>query len=401
MSIRNHTYTVHSNMQIEEFISNYKQQQRFNRLNDLNQSLGIYGGEFGTIILLFCLSKQESNLYDIAEQKLDRVLKKLHQSASISTICNGIAGVGFGLVLLDKLNYITLEKDSLKALNNSLLFSLKKDFNKNNFDYLHGAGGIIKYFIESFHYSKSDALIAINYWLNALLENTYQYRNALKLSFKQIQKKGYNISLSHGLSSIIIILSKIYNLDITRSDKIIIHKLLKGYTDFINFYVDKNHSQGSFTPLFASEHFIKGRLAWCYGDIGIALALWKAANVLNNRDMKISALEMFKYLATDRRDKHDTFVNDACICHGSSGLGQCFKWLYSETNLQIFYDAYEYWLNCTLGYAQMDTTNIRFPFYNMASNSYKPSDSILEGDSGVLLFLLNEDTILNNILLYE
>ncbi len=388
-------------MQQSEIISALKQQLLFNCNNRISQPPGVYGGAFGSAILLYCLSKHDSSFNDLAERTLDSILNLLPKAKSLPTICNGTAGVGFGLTLLEKQGYISIEKDSLRALSTQLLYALTVELNRNNFDFLHGACGIIKYFIESFPYNSQDAKTAINIWLNTLLNNTYETSGGLRVSFKQIQHQGYNISLSHGLSSIIVTLSEMHRLDLSATDKTIIQKLLRGYTNYLLSQIDKTHSTGSYTPIFADMDATKSRLAWCYGDLGIALALWKAADTLGDATMKESAFEIFKFSANCRRDKQNTFVRDACICHGSTGVGQCFKWLYSETNFQPFNEAYLYWLEDTFKYTVVDSGTIHYPFYNVASKSFKAKDSLLEGDTGVLLFLLNEDYILNKILLYE
>ena len=145
----------------------------------------------------------------------------------------------------------------------------------------------------------------------------------------------------------------------------------------------------------------KSRLAWCYGDIGISIALRNIANV--NMDDKLMAFSqsIAKFAAEKRINPNDNMVYDAGICHGAAGISQYFKSIYNRTKENIYNDAYQHWRNITLDMPIHINGLLQFPKCDCTKQTMITCDSILEGNAGCGLMLLNADNILNNILLYE
>lgn len=90
------------------------------------------------------------------------------------------------------------------------------------------------------------------------------------------------------------------------------------------------------------------RLAWCYGDPGIAIALWHAARALGRPDLEQEAVRIGLHAAARSLDTTD--VRDACLCHGSTGLALMFARLWHMTGLQQFATASRQWARLTLEY---------------------------------------------------
>lgn len=88
------------------------------------------------------------------------------------------------------------------------------------------------------------------------------------------------------------------------------------------------------------------RLAWCYGDLGIALALHAAALALSEESWRILALEIARNAAVRSVDTCE--VVDAGFCHGAAGLGHQFNRLFQETGDELFRESAVYWLRRTL-----------------------------------------------------
>jgi|HubBroStandDraft_3_1064219.scaffolds.fasta_scaffold00583_5 hypothetical protein len=68
---------------------------------------------------------------------------------------------------------------------------------------------------------------------------------------------------------------------------------------------------------------IPARTAWCYGDPGIAAALWLAARAAGEPAWEAEALHLARTAA--RRAPERSGVRDACLCHGAAGLGHLFN----------------------------------------------------------------------------
>lgn len=83
------------------------------------------------------------------------------------------------------------------------------------------------------------------------------------------------------------------------------------------------------------------RLAWCYGDPGVALSLLSASRATGERAWGDAAIELG--LAMTKRPRETTGVIDAGLCHGAAGLGHIFHRLYRATAVDAFADAARGW----------------------------------------------------------
>ena len=88
------------------------------------------------------------------------------------------------------------------------------------------------------------------------------------------------------------------------------------------------------------------RLAWCYGDAGVATTLLLAARCTGNEDWERQALRIADLAA--RRSPAAARVRDASLCHGAAGLGHLFNRLYQATGMEELAEASRSWFRHTL-----------------------------------------------------
>lgn len=127
--------------------------------------------------------------------------------------------------------------------------------------------------------------------------------------------------------------------------------MLKGCVNYVLSLEQDFNSIGSHFPIDTGLQ--KSRLAWCYGDLGIASSIWSAGKTTGNQEWKNKALEIFND-STQRLSMNDTHVNDAGICHGSVGVALIFKRMYIETGQHIFLETAYKWINQTLSFSKYD-----------------------------------------------
>jgi hypothetical protein len=131
------------------------------------------------------------------------------------------------------------------------------------------------------------------------------------------------------------------------------------------------------------------RLAWCYGDAGVAAALLVAARGAGRPDWERVALAIARR-ATERSEA-TTGVRDACLCHGAAGLAHIFNRMYQATDETWLAEAARYWLTRTL--------NLRRPGEGVAgflalgrdaegNDLWRPEPGLLTGAAGIGLALL-------------
>jgi len=216
--------------------------------------------------------------------------------------------------------------------------------------------------------------------------NGVKWKSILNLETK---KTGYNISLAHGMSSIAVILSKLYA--IKELDQKMIKTLLQGCVNYIlEQEIDKD-KYGSFFPSIAIESMDAvsiSRLGWCYGDLGISMALWQAGVALQNESWKNKALEVLLFAAEKRRDLQKNYVVDAGLCHGASGIAHIFYRSWWNTRMPEFKKAADYWMNETLKMATFEDGLAGYKTWYGKEKGWVNSYSLLEGIAGIGLALL-------------
>lgn len=132
-------------------------------------------------------------------------------------------------------------------------------------------------------------------------------------------------------------------------------------------------------------------LAWCYGDLGIAIALLQAARGAENAAWERAALKIAHRAA--RCSVGKSGVVDCGLCHGAAGAAHLFNRLYQATGDEVLKQAAHSWLSRTLEMRAAGLGVARFPKYApgttpSAEQRWNTSLGILEGSAGVGLALL-------------
>ncbi|MBK9286010.1 MAG: lanthionine synthetase C family protein [Sphingobacteriaceae bacterium] len=305
-------------------------------------------------------------------------------------LCLGYSGIIWYYSYLVNLGFAEL--GTLDSMENQLLNSSLNDLRNGEYDYLHYSLGLalaisnrnvfdkvkLDYFdslIEILDDNKKDYDSGIAWVLNSDPKNPNAYE------FKTI-----NLSLSHGIPSIICLLSKLIKIkDINPKAKY----LLENSVNFLLSLRLKKDNNVSLYPVNCYEDgtIMEGfsRLGWCYGDLGIAIALWNAGKALDRSDLKNEALEILIH-STKRLDLKQNAIKDACLCHGTSGMAHIYNRFYKETKLKEFDDARLYWLNETLKMSKYDDGIAGYKTWE--ESGWKNNDSLLEGVTGIGLALL-------------
>jgi len=132
------------------------------------------------------------------------------------------------------------------------------------------------------------------------------------------------------------------------------------------------------------------RLAWCYGDPGIAAALCTAAVATDDRELLARAGEIAARAA--RRDPATSGVVDAGLCHGSIGLALCFQVVAVATGDAACADAARFWVRDALSRFADDGTVIRARLSSGGAWERVSSTGLLNGAAGLALGLLAATT---------
>lgn len=356
---------------------------------------GLYGDSFGALMFLLYYKKiiNSTRYDDLIEKILDEKCDIVSNGYSYPAFATGVSGILYGLEFIRSEFLIDIDLSEIKReyipyLKKEALFSLKR----GEFDILHKSLGIAYYIIE---YDDNRDLEFIDSLLRYLLI-TSERRPNNQLTWKTYLSDsvgyGYGISLAHGVSSIVLFLSKLLE---NRYSNNLIKPILDGAINYIVSQQIDYSLYGSFFPTFAVETMAEkmyplssSRLGWCYGDLGIAYALRKAGVVINNMDIVNLADRILK-LTTKRYPKDISSVNDACLCHGTAGIAQIYNRLYLSTGDIDYKLLNDYWINETLNMAKGENSSAGYKFWKGSEKVWQDNLSFLEGTSGIGLSLIS------------
>ena len=128
---------------------------------------------------------------------------------------------------------------------------------------------------------------------------------------------------------------------------------------------------------------VPSRLAWCYGDLGIAIALLGAARGASQPEWEREALRAARRAAA--RPFARSGVADGGLCHGAAGAGHLFNRLYQATGEPWLRAAAQVWFRRTL---KMRRTGRGIAGYSaFRQGAFLTDPGILEGAAGVALAL--------------
>lgn len=125
----------------------------------------------------------------------------------------------------------------------------------------------------------------------------------------------------------------------------------------------------------------RDRLAWCYGDLGVAAALLAAARV--EARWSKDAVSLARACALRPRPPS---VRDAGVCHGAAGIAHAFNRMYQATGETILRQAALRWLSVTL---EMRTEHAYggFAAFDGVTQAWRADPTLLTGTAGVALVL--------------
>lgn len=130
-------------------------------------------------------------------------LDKLNENHYFS-YSNGLSGILYSLKFLNEKEFIELDFCDYKETVEYLSVAMRGFIKDNNYDFLHGALGIGFYFLKINEYDLVEELIE-NLFNTATIKNSGEI---IKWDMKFNPMKDFDISLSHGISSIMVFLSR-------------------------------------------------------------------------------------------------------------------------------------------------------------------------------------------------
>lgn len=365
-----------------------------------DDSIGILAGSTGMAVFHFYYGRHYPNEHsvDLGSLIISDAVGAINEGYDYPTFCGGIAGAAWAIELLNQEQLIDIDTDELLGdLDEYLKQMMTLNKNENFFDFLHGLLGIALYFLKRYENTHSNTLRAR--YEELLHQVVLKFEDAVvdderglhwpSFLVRKEQLRGTNLSLSHGLSSIINFMSRLGKHPRFTSR---VQPLVEGAIKFTLNLSHKNKSTISSFPDWLTDSGELGqsdRLAWCYGDLGIGLSLLRGADFLGDEALQKKSIAVLKK-ASLRRNPEEARVMDAGVCHGAFGIAHVFEFLHRETEEVAFKETAEYWLSIGLDMATHSDGLAGYKTYRGGNNpSWKNEPSLLEGVAGIGLVILS------------
>jgi class I lanthipeptide synthase len=330
-------------------------------------------------------------LLDSAAEALQRALEGASE-LRISSLFHGAIGVAWALAHMEKVVPGSLEEDPAEELDGALLDELRDGDELRGHDLVSGLVGAGVYALERLPRSTAQECLDL---ILARLERTRELRSgdtwcwrtpAALLSGEAATRfpNGWcDLGLAHGIAGVIAFLARLCRIEPFRPRA---QELLEGALRFLRAQ-RLPAGAGSVFPAVEEPDPPSSRLAWCYGDLGIAVALTAAARATGQPTWGDEAREIA--LAAARREPLAAGVKDAGLCHGAAGVGHVFQRLHVATGEPELSAAARAWFARAL--------ELRRPGEGVAGFSslggprgagWQADPSLLGGAAGVALALL-------------
>lgn len=314
----------------------------------------LFKGTSGEILFLMYYSRftNEEYWYNCALERIEQNLELINRGDFTDSFSKGIAGLFWGIEHLIEQEFIEDDfRESLVEFDHYLGQKMLAELSQGNFDFLDGALGITCYLLKRYPDYPN-----LSVYLEQLIPGLRHCaktgeKDTLMWCTRYNSITTPNIGLSHGMSSIMILLSKLVRANITPEQAI---SLLNGAVNYIlSQEIDPTQHGSCFPSMSIDAKFQKqlgSRMAWCYGDLGVGVGLLEAAQVTGNQAWQEKAMAVLKH-SCSRSDPATNHVHDAGLCHGSAGVAHIFRRLYLNTSNPDFSKAAAFWYGQTLNFA--------------------------------------------------
>jgi len=213
---------------------------------------------------------------------------------------------------------------------------------------------------------------------------------------REMHPKGhYDLGLAHGVPGVIAFLGRVCSLNVRGAAMLAktqakAQSLLEGAVPWLLAQKLTSRTSSVF-PCFSGSGVCPtpSRVAWCYGDLGIAAALLTAAVCGSKAKWREEALRLARNVA--RRPASDSGVRDCGLCHGAAGVGLLFNRLFQGTGEPLFKEAALSWFQRTLRMRRASEGISGFFALEVGPDGRWRSTAkigLLEGATGVALGLL-------------
>jgi hypothetical protein len=330
-----------------------------------------------------------------ARQCLQRAIAAIADRTARASLFSGLTGVGFALAHLGAHLQLSVDTkafgDDLAEIDAALLEHIGESPWQDDYDLISGLVGYGVYALERLPARQASACLerivarladtaeqrpdGLTWWTNPcflVAERSREYPNGF-----------YNLGLSHGVPGVIGLLARVGAAGVAVNES---RRLLNGAVDWL---LAQDCDAGFPAWIAPGESPRSARLAWCYGDPGVAVSLDIAARCCDEPAWEQKALAIARRAADRALDRAG--VVDAGLCHGAAGLGHVFNRLFQATGESWLADASRGWLEQAMAMGQCGHGVGGFQAWSLGEEgvmAWVTDSGLLTGAAGIALAFL-------------
>lgn len=311
------------------------------------------------------------------------------------SLYSGLAGIAWTIMHLQG-RLFEADPDAVDGgIDETLLAAVSQGPWPYDYDLISGLLGLGVYFIERL--PAPSAVAGLTHLVTRLQEHAITQPNGiiwwtdprwLSAEGRTLLPTGcYDLGIAHGIAGVIVLLSQLCALDCAAAQA---RPLLDGAVAWLLAQQLPETAPSRF-PTWVQPDGMRppSRLAWCYGDLGIAVALLRAARLVKEPAWEAAACDLAQ--ATAQRAQAQEDIQDTGLCHGFASIAHLFNRLYQATGDERFAAVARLWFTRTL--AQRHPHQGIAGFLALASTSTAKLDRVadpglLTGVAGIGLALL-------------
>lgn len=363
------------------------------------QSIGLASGQAGRAVYCHYLgpARQDKALESQAEKWLSAAAEALQNGVHSPSLYSGFAGLAWAFQHIQG----PQEEDSLIDIDQSLIEFLETSPWTGDYDLIIGLVGFGVYGLERLPAASGRALL--DRVLDRLDETKVQMAAGLTWHTspgllppwqRELSPEGYyNLGLAHGVPGVIALLGLMHQAGIQPERTL---TLLDGTVRWLLAQRRPEDFGSCFETVVpvgsaAGQDATPSRIAWCYGDLGLSVALLLAARSVSRKDWEAEALGIVRLAA--QRPMEVAGDRDGGICHGAAGNAHLFNRLYQATGESLFKEAALRWFERLFSH-RVDGRGIAgFAAFHppmpgeAREDPWTAETGLLEGASGIALCL--------------
>jgi hypothetical protein len=343
------------------------------------------------------LATADTAAADRAADLIERAGEELSNSPMAPNLYSGFPGVAWTMEHLQGRLFESggEEEDPMLEIDEALLGPLSRTPWVGEYDLIGGLAGLGVYALERLPRPSAAALLEqivarLAELSEEMPDGTAWFSPVERIPEwqREFHPQGYyNLGVAHGLPGILPVLAG------ACSAGVAVDRARPLLDRAVQFLLARRLEPGTLScfagSFYPDQPASPTRLAWCYGDPGIAATLLVAARAVGEPEWERQALDIAHCAAS--RTEGSTYVRDAGICHGAAGLGHLFNRMYQMTGDEALGRAARFWFERTFDFQTPGEGVAGFRAYDPGTDGqpgWRADAGFLEGTGGVGLALL-------------